>query len=105
MTMGIGGITGTLLLSVGLWAFTIGVGGPGNAVAAQSHWMLAVGPFIVVELWFPFMGNGCMMTFTRLMLTYVPDKVGICTALVISSGPPFGQCILTGWLALSFSGQ
>merc|ERR1712203_465756 len=48
MTMGTGGITGTLLLSVGLWACVIGVGGPGNAAAAQGHWMLAVAPFIVV---------------------------------------------------------
>merc|ERR1712032_401273 len=69
-----------------------------------GHWALVIGPIVLSEMWMPYLGNGVSMTFTRLVLTHVPSRMGVCQALINSNGPIVGQIILTAWLSLTYSG-
>lgn len=98
------GVSGTLALAVGVWACVIGKG-PGAALAANAHAVLVAAPFVLAEMWFPYLGNGSNMLFTRLVLTHVPGNMGICQALITTNGPILGQMLLTSWLGATYSGE
>mmetsp|Transcript_51902 Transcript_51902/g.168738 ORF Transcript_51902/g.168738 Transcript_51902/m.168738 type:complete len:540 (+) Transcript_51902:104-1723(+) len=103
MTFGICGLASTLLVAALLWRLRLGLGA-GVEEAARAHWLLVVAPIVLAEAWFPYLGNGGNMTFTRLVITYVPERMGICQALINTNGPVIGQLLLTAWLSLTYSG-
>jgi len=103
MFFGLAGLATTFVFTSVLWFLTVGWGATAPA-SARSHWLLVMGPIVLSEAWFPYLGNGVNMTFTRLVLTHVPARMGTCQALINSNGPVVGQILLTAWLALTYSG-
>lgn len=104
MAFGSCGLALTLLVSSVVWAAVVGVG-PFAVAATRAHWILVVGPIVFAECWFPYLGNGGNMIFTRLILTHVPWRMGICQALVTQNAPVLGTGILTAWLGVTYSGK
>ncbi|CAK0880442.1 unnamed protein product, partial [Prorocentrum cordatum] len=73
MFFGLAGLATTFVFTSVLWFLTVGWGATAPA-SARSHWLLVMGPIVLSEAWFPYLGNGVNMTFTRLVLTHVPAR-------------------------------
>merc|ERR1740121_3079153 len=99
---GSGGMALTLLIAVAAWSLVFPRGMQAVSVARQYP-CLVMAPFVIVEVFFPWLANGVISTFTRLVERSVPSYMGISQAMVTVNGVLTGQLLITFWISKTYT--